>query len=157
MIISKLYEFEYAHIVREAFSKRCKYNYHGHSAKVKVFIGRKKLNKCGMVIDFGELKPIKEFIDLFDHTSLFWEKDKDYIIDFFKNNFDRVLVMKKNTTAENMARLIMKFTSEWLFKYKFDVYCYRVELNETRTGCGIAEENEYDDNDILVYQHKNEY
>jgi 6-pyruvoyltetrahydropterin/6-carboxytetrahydropterin synthase len=156
MLISKIFETETAHIVRDAVSKRCAYTPHGHSYIWKVFIYNKHCQDNGMVLDFKELKFAKDYIDLFDHSMVFWEKEKKEILDFFKNNFDRILIMKKNSTAENMARLINKYISEY-FKNEEGIDCFKVEVNETRTGCGISEYQEYDDNDVLVYQHENLY
>lgn len=102
----------------------------------------------GMVLDFKQLIPIKEFISCFDHATVFWSKEDPVIINFFKKNFKRVLVMKKNTTAENMAKLILKFTQEWLDINNFFCKAYQVDVWETETGCAIA--NDFDEMDILI-------
>ena len=160
MLISKLFETETSHIVREAVSERCKNNIHGHSYLWKVFIETSACQSNGMVLDFKELKPVKDFIDLFDHTTVFWAKEDTKIINFFKDNFDRILIMQKNPTAENMARLVCKFTNDWLLSIpnaNYQVYtCTRVEVNETRTGCGISS-GDYDVEDILTYTYSNLY
>lgn len=155
MKILKTFETETAHIVRDAVSERCKYNVHGHSYRWEVSITSGHfVQPNGMVLDFKELKPIKEFIDLFDHATVFWSEEDFKIIDFFRDNFKRVLVMEKNTTAENMARLLFKFTSNWLHvNYNGrEIFVDHVGVWETRTGCGIAEE--FDERDILVYTHE---
>jgi len=158
MEISKLFETETAHIVRGAYSKRCAYNIHGHSYRWVIFLSG-KCQKDGMIIDFGNLNFIKEFIDLFDHAIVFGEDEEKEILDFFKKKFDRIIVMKKNPTAENMARLVMKFVDEY-FLSKL-IYCSKVEVFETRKGRAITSRNnfggEYDENDILVYKHDNRY
>jgi len=155
MKILKTFETETAHIVRDAVSERCKFNIHGHSYKWEVVISSGPLTQLnGMVLDFKELKPIKEFIDLFDHATVFWSRESPIVIDFFKDHFKRVLVMRKNPTAENMARLIMKYVTSWLFDNnhtKHGVFIDEVKVWETRTGCGIAEE--FDSDDVLDYRH----
>lgn len=150
MRISKKFITETSHIVREAVSLRCRNSIHGHSYLWIVSI-EGELNGAGMVLDFKELSPVKQFIDLFDHASVFWSKEDSEIVDFFKCHFDRVLVMKKNPTAENMARLVFCSAQDWFIAKKLDVKVAQVDVWETATGCGIA--NECDENDILIYTH----
>jgi len=154
-IIKKKFTTETSHIVRGAVSERCLYNIHGHSYKWFVAI-EGNIQDNGMVLDFKELQPIKEFIDLFDHATVFWRKEEQEIIDFFMQKFHRVHIMYKNTTAENMARLVFKFTQDWLDSlpkaasppYSLNIKPSYVEVWETETGCAIA--SECDSNDILV-------
>lgn len=142
--IKKQYETETCHIVRNASSIRCKNSMHGHSYKWFISIyGPVKDN--GMVIDFIDLKPVKDFIDQFDHSTVFWDKEDYKIVEFFKKHFERVLVMKKNCTAENMATLVHKFVTDWLSNNDYSV---TVEVFETRTGSAIA--INHDVNDILI-------
>ena len=143
--IIKRYESETAHIVRNAVSDRCKYNIHGHSYIWEVELLGEIQQKTGMVLDFKQLEPIKLFIDKFDHSTVFWLGEDPAIIDFFKQNFQRVLVMQKNCTAENMARLVFEFTKTWLLNFFPDVKILTVRVWETRTGSSIT--NESDPND----------
>ncbi len=151
MKIQKKFTTETAHIVREASSIRCKNNIHGHSYTWIVTI-QGGLDHAGMIIDFKDLKPIKDFIDLFDHATVFWSKEPDCeILAFFQDKFSRVLIMKQNPTAENMARSLFKFTKDWLQKDYPTLSVAEVAVWETATGCGIA--TECNGNDILVYTH----
>ena len=44
---------------------------HGHNYKVRVSVAEQKLNKQGMVIDFGELKQeLKKILEILDHSFL---------------------------------------------------------------------------------------
>ena len=151
--IIKTFKTETAHIVRGAVSERCKYNVHGHSYVWEVGIeGPVKTN--GMVLDFKELQPIKEFIDKFDHAMVLWNsEDKDFI-NFFMTNCKRVLVMYENTTAENMAALVFKYTRDWLYKCHPEYKCVAVKVHETATGCAKA--NSCREEDILVYCHNDQ-
>ncbi len=155
-MISKTFTTETSHIVRNASSIRCAENIHGHSYRWIVYI-KGHLQQNGMVIDFTDLKPIKEFIDLFDHATVFWKEENEDIIRFFKSNFCRVIVMNKNCTAENMARVVLKFSIDWLRKNYPNCWLDKVEVWETATGCGIAKWEDrlpdYDD-DILTYIHE---
>jgi|APSaa5957512622_1039677.scaffolds.fasta_scaffold96352_2 6-pyruvoyltetrahydropterin/6-carboxytetrahydropterin synthase len=157
MVISKTYKTETAHIVRNAYSTRCKFNVHGHSYKWIVHIRGEVNKKTGMVIDFGNLKSVKQFIDQFDHTMVLWKDDDPDFIQFFKSNVKRLIIMNKNTTAENMAALVYKFVDSWLkeeympktyveMEYRVD----KVEVWETETGRAIAAS--CDENDTITYK-----
>ena len=147
--ISKTYKTETAHIVRNAFSERCKFNVHGHSYKWVVSIKGEVNPESGMVIDFGALKPVKDFIDQFDHSMILWEQDDANFIQFFKNNTKRHIIMKQNTTAENMARLVHQWIDHWLFRIGGELWVDKVEVWETETGSAIATNSSCDD--IIVY------
>lgn len=159
--IKKVFKTETAHIVRNAISERCRFNVHGHSYKWEVIIEGPMDPISGMVLDFKELKVIKEFIDQFDHAMVLWSEDDPNFIKFFMDNTHRVIVMKKNVTAENMARVLHRLVNEWLtFCYcilfkpgtKGQYTCKQVNVWETETGC--AETTESDENDIITYMHK---
>lgn len=149
--IVKELETETAHIVRNAVSERCKFNLHGHSYKWEIAITGEIKKTTGMVLDFKELADIKNAIDRFDHATVFWSEEDPNIITFFQKNFRRVLVMKKNVTAENMARFAHKCVSDWL---GFRGHCEYVRVWETRTGSAIA--SDHDDDDILVSTYEGE-
>lgn len=149
MTIKKIYESETAHIVRKASSERCAYNVHGHSYKYEIMLSNdSNLNNAGMLIDFGDLKGIKYFIDLFDHSMILWEEEEKKIKEFFLTNFNRVLIMRENPTAENMARLLVGYIKGWLENWdlSFDV---KVGVWETRTG--YAEASDSTGNDIISH------
>lgn len=147
--ISKIFKTETAHIVRNAISKRCKFNVHGHSYKWIVTIKGPINPETGMVLDFKELKPIGNFIDNFDHAMVLWGEDNPEFIDFFIKNTQRHLIMKKNPTAENMASLVHKFVVDWLTtNYGHEYFCKQIEVWETETG--KATSTSHDGYDILL-------
>ena len=160
MKIEKTFKSETSHIVRNAVSERCAHSEHGHSYEYQVVIEGSVNDDTGMVLDFKELKPIKEFIDKFDHASVLWDREPKEFKDFFLKEFRRVIIMKKNCTAECMASLIHKFTQDWLDarfrmtnKYGTIPYkCVEVRVHETETGCAIADAS--DENDICTYIHE---
>jgi len=150
-IITKQYVTETAHIVRNAVSERCKYNIHGHSYTFEVGIIGDINPKTGMVIDFKEFGPIKAYIDKFDHAMVLWASDFDYILDFFTNNFKRVIIMSKNCTAENMAKLIHRELKAMLVEKDIPAQVQTVKVWETATSCAIAIDS--DDTDITEFMH----
>ncbi len=143
---------ETSHIVRRAFSKRCRESIHGHEYFWEIGI-KGFVQDDGMVIDFGRLGEIKKFIDKFDHATGLWKGDSDKVLNFFQEEFVRVLIMRKNTTAENMARLAHRFVGEWLEAQNVKgLEVSHVRVWETLTGSAIATSS--DENDILEFVHK---
>lgn len=63
---------------------------HGHSYRVEIVLASERLDERGFIVDYGELKPLKEMLDLhFDHRHL-----NDFI---------------EQPTAENIARTLYEF------------------------------------------------
>lgn len=152
-VIIKKFKTETAHIVRNAFTKRCQ-TLHGHSGLWELYVNGPISEETGMVIDFKALQPIKDLIDKFDHSTVLWSKEEETIKYFFLNNFSRILITNKNCTAENMARLVLKYSNE-IIKENFgkEYSVVKVKLWETESGC--AEATEYDENDIFSYEQLN--
>ena len=107
MIIRKLYRFEASHIVRNCSSDRCKYSVHGHSFRCELFLSADRLDRGQMVYDFGLLKGrVKDFLDGFDHATLFWEKDSPAYIRAMKDQSKRWVQLPVSPTAEQLTRVI---------------------------------------------------
>lgn len=142
--IVKTYVTETAHIVREAVSERCKYNIHGHSYTWEIIITG-PIQENGMVLDFKQLKPIKDFIDNFDHACVFWSKEDPEILNFFLDKFKRVIIMEKNCTAENMSRIVHALVVD---KFLGNNKSFKVSVRvwETATGSAISNESNSTDN-----------
>jgi 6-pyruvoyltetrahydropterin/6-carboxytetrahydropterin synthase len=119
---TKIFTFDSAHKL-EDYDGDCKY-LHGHTYKLEVTV-RGKRDKCGMVIDFKDLKSAvkEEVISVLDHRYL------NDIFDF-------------NPTCENMV--------EWIFE-KLDLKLsvgesklQKIVLWETPTSFATLEREEYD-------------
>ena len=108
------------------------------------------LDDSGMVKDFGDLGKIKEAIDAFDHTMVFWGEESEDIVGFFIKHFNRVLVMRKNPTAENMAHYMFQQVSLILHSEP-RVKVKRVIVRETTTGRAVAYDST--DHDQLIVCH----
>ena len=81
--------FSGAHQLR-GYKGKCE-NLHGHNWKVSVTVSSSRLDKTGMVIDFGILKAgLRELLNRLDHAYL-------NEIPWFKKN---------NPTSENVAKFI---------------------------------------------------
>jgi len=145
--IVKTYITETAHIVREAISERCKHNIHGHSYTWEILITG-PIQQNGMVLDFKQLKPIKEFIDHFDHSCVFWSKEEPEILEFFLDKFKRVIIMNKNCTAENMARVVHALVVD---KFLNNNKNFKVSVRVWETATGSAISNESDPSDSCTF------
>jgi len=112
MQIVKKFDLEMAHIVRNAWSKRCSKSIHGHTYTVEVVLERSDqgmFDDGQMVIDFGLVKKhIGPFIDSFDHATMLWAKDEDpELVNFFKDHFDRVIVCNQSSSCEMMSAILL--------------------------------------------------
>lgn len=149
MKIRKLYRIESAHIVIDAVSRRCSHSTHGHSGVIEVFLKSNKLDKAGMIYDFGAFKKtIGSFIDMFDHSTHLWDKDDPKRINFFKEMNERWIILPCNPTAENYCVLFKDCINQILRKYtKYTneegfVTCSGVRYHETTTGYAESDESD---------------
>jgi 6-pyruvoyltetrahydropterin/6-carboxytetrahydropterin synthase len=107
MIIRKLYRFEAAHIVRNCSSDRCKYSIHGHSFRCELQLSADRLDRGQMVYDFGLMKShVKDFLDGFDHSTLFWDKESPAYASSMKKHSKRWVSLPVSPTAEQLSRVI---------------------------------------------------
>lgn len=98
--IRSLYEFEAAHRQHGDPSK-CGF-LHGHNWVAEVIIDG-YTNPLGYVVDF---KDIKEAINILDHKTLLVEGDP--LIKILQDAGQRVYVLPKNPTCENVAEFLTK-------------------------------------------------
>ena len=161
MLIRKSFKFEMAHIVRRAWSKRCSANVHGHSYVVECFLqgGSRILDNAQMVIDFGVVKELfNDLVDSFDHSLCLWDvKENKKLIKFAKANFERVIVLPFNPSAEmqatffcNMFNLLLRLNRKGEVAPPIDtngahpdVFVKSVRLHETVTGYAEADMGDY--------------
>ena len=97
--LTKQFDFEMAHALMN-YDGHCK-NIHGHSYKLYITVEGEpnpdeKSSKCGMVMDFGDLKKIV-IIDKYDHALVLNEKAA------FENTLGTKLIKTSfQPTCENM-------------------------------------------------------
>jgi 6-pyruvoyltetrahydropterin/6-carboxytetrahydropterin synthase len=141
MIIRKLYRFEAAHIVRNCSSDRCKYSLHGHSFRCELQLWADRLDRGQMVYDFGLLKRhVKDFLDGFDHATLFWERESADFRRSIERHSRRWVRLPVSPTAEQLSRVI--FVAARALLSNTDrangdeaARVHSVILHETETGC----------------------
>ena len=145
MIVRKLWRFEGAHIQRNCGLQRKSHSIHGHSAQIEVFLTSDKLDRGGMVVDFGLLKgPINDFIDSFDHTLSLWSKDNSEFIKQQLNWSDRWVKMPVSPSAENYALMFLFIIDKIIQNTTFNngegnVKVIAVRYHETVTGYAEAD------------------
>jgi len=90
--VKTICRFSAAHRLIEPYQGKCN-QLHGHTWKVEVVMKSSKLDNCGMVVDFKEIKNI---VDSFDHR---------YLNDFISQ-----------PTAENIAKILFNKIKVKFFK-----------------------------------------
>ena len=124
---TRLIRFCYGHRLL-GYAGKCRFP-HGHNGLVEVTVGRSRLDRLGMVMDFEEIKSkIQGWVDgALDHKMLLNEKDP--LVAVLRKMGDPVVTMKGNPTAENIARIILGQAR----RRKLPVLCVR--LWETPNSC----------------------
>jgi 6-pyruvoyltetrahydropterin/6-carboxytetrahydropterin synthase len=82
---------------------------HGHNGKIVIALSSDKLDKRGMVHDFGDIKDIvQKWVDeQLDHKMIL-RKD-DTLAKILKDLKEPYFLMEENPTAENLAKLVFDF------------------------------------------------
>lgn len=85
---------------------------HGHNARAVITLAGAVLDSRGILVDFAEIKDrLQRWIDEnLDHNMLLCAEDP--ILPVLRDLGERVFVMDRNPTAENIARLIFLKASE---------------------------------------------
>lgn len=140
MLITKIFNVESAHIVRNCTSKRCAHSIHGHSAKIEVTFEATQLDNAQMVMDFGLMSnEIKKFIDSMDHCYLLCKYDNPEFKEFIKKSCDRWIELPFNPSAEMLSMFVMWGVSSILQEMIFNngekpISVYSVKYHETASG-----------------------
>jgi 6-pyruvoyltetrahydropterin/6-carboxytetrahydropterin synthase len=93
-----------------------------------------------MVFDFGLLKKhVKDFLDGFDHSTLFWEKESKAYMTAMKSQSRRWVQLPVSPTAEQLTRVIFVAAQTLLdltdrVNGDESARLYSVILHETETG-----------------------
>jgi 6-pyruvoyltetrahydropterin/6-carboxytetrahydropterin synthase len=102
--VAREIEFCYGHRLLN-YEGKCRH-LHGHNGRAVIVLEGPKLDDRGMLVDFGEIKKhVQKWIDdNIDHTMLL--RADDPLLPVLRERGERVFVMERNPTAENIARLI---------------------------------------------------
>ena len=135
--ITKKFRFEAAHALY-GHDGKCK-NIHGHNYNLFVtVIGIPIKNisnvKCGMVMDFGDLKEIvnNEIIEKFDHSVIFNKNTPhEKLANDLVNDGHKVVMADYQPTIEEM---VMDFANKISSKLPDDIKLHSLKLEETETS-----------------------
>ena len=135
--ITKKFRFEAAHALY-GYDGKCK-NIHGHNYNLFVTVIGVPVNnssnvKCGMVMDFGDLKKIvnSEIIEKFDHSVIFNKNSphKELADELIKNGH-KVILANYQPTIEEM---IVDFAKRISSKLPAEIKLHSLRLEETETS-----------------------
>jgi 6-pyruvoyltetrahydropterin/6-carboxytetrahydropterin synthase len=107
--VSKSVAFCYGHRLLN-YDGKCRH-LHGHNARAVITLESDRLDECGMVKDFSEVKRLVwTWLDReIDHTMLLHEDDP--ILPLLQDAGERVKIMTENPTAEAIARKIFEYVA----------------------------------------------
>ena len=102
--VSREIQFCYGHRLLN-YAGKCRH-LHGHNGRVLITLEAPELDDKGMLVDFTEIKRhVQAWVDEnLDHNMLLHRDDP--ILPLLQERDERVFVMDRNPTAENIARLI---------------------------------------------------
>ena len=135
--ITKQFSFETAHALY-GYDGKCK-NVHGHSYHLDVTVIGEPITdrnnaKCGMVLDFGDLKVIvkSEVVDRVDHAILL-NKDSPHLelAEYLKSSGHNVVLVDYQPTSENM---ISDFAQRISSQLPSHIKLHSLKLRETGTA-----------------------
>ena len=128
--ISKTFTFEAAHRLVLGYKGKC-LNNHGHSGEVTITMVGSKLDSKSMLIDFEELKILKEWLmESFDHATLLYKEDP--FLDYLKKEGHKVFIMENNPTSESLGAVILE-KAQLLFNNE-ECRVKKIEVGETCTS-----------------------
>ncbi|MFR9660853.1 MAG: 6-carboxytetrahydropterin synthase [Rikenellaceae bacterium] len=144
--LTKEFTFEAAHAL-ENYDGACR-QIHGHSYRLFVTVkGEPKSDtsdpKCGMVVDFGELKRVvnEQIISEHDHAFVMRRSERSaLIVEALKGSFKNIILVDYQPTCENMLYDFAERISRHL---PDGVALHSLRLHETATSFAewFAEDN----------------
>lgn len=145
--LTKLFTFEAAHAL-DGYDGKCRH-IHGHSYRLSVTVKGTPLSdendpKCGMTLDFGELKRIvnEHIVDKFDHSLVVHRTDEadDEWLAPLDERFGNIIVTSYRPTCENM---LVDFAARLQSALPEGVTLHSMKMYETATSCAewYAEDN----------------
>lgn len=131
-IIEKEFAWDSAHCLQGLPQGHKCQRLHGHSYRATVVLRGTQLNEVGFVVDYGELSPVKDFIDQnWDHKFIASSEEQ---LERFSVPSNEAFVLGRQTSAENMAQFLFD-------KFKGQFPLYEVRISETPKTWAIYREN----------------
>jgi 6-pyruvoyltetrahydropterin/6-carboxytetrahydropterin synthase len=102
--------FCYGHRLRD-YAGKCRH-LHGHNGRVEVEVSADRLDRRGMVVDFGDIKDrLQSWIDSHLDHQMILRRD-DPLVPHFKKVKKPFYLLDDNPTAENIAKEIFRVARE---------------------------------------------
>ncbi len=135
--LTKEFSFEAAHAL-EGYDGACR-EIHGHSYRLFVTVKGEPLTdlshpKCGMVMDFGELKRIvnEQIISPLDHAFVMRRSPQgESAKEAMKGVFSNIILVEYQPTCENM---LAEFAKRIISQLPSGVELHSLKLHETATS-----------------------
>ncbi len=135
--LTKEFSFESAHAL-DGYDGLCR-EIHGHSYRLFVTIKGEPSQcesnpKCGMVMDFGDLKRIvnSEIIDRLDHSFVLRNSEQNVELQrVFSAKFEKIVLVEYQPTCENM---LADFAERLRRRLPEGVELHSLRLHETATS-----------------------
>ncbi len=135
--LTKEFTFESAHAL-EGYDGACR-EIHGHSYRLFVTVVGEPIEdaqspKCGMVMDFGDLKRIvgEQIISRLDHSFVLRSSERnDSIIEGLATHFSNIITVDYQPTCENM---LYDFAERISSHMPAGVKLFSLRLHETATS-----------------------
>lgn len=109
---------------------------HGYALSFKFHFGGDTLDARNWVVDFGSLRPLKEYIEsMFDHTLLVASDDpkREHLLKLGELGLAKVREVEASG-CEAIADMLYKYVNSILlpsYSMHNDVWCFKVEVRET--------------------------
>lgn len=102
--VTREFDFCYGHRLLN-YEGKCRH-LHGHNGRAVITLEARELDERGMLVDFTDIKTtVQRWVDdNLDHNLILSREDP--ILPVLQARGERVFVMDRNPTAENIARLI---------------------------------------------------
>ncbi len=135
--LTKEFSFESAHAL-EGYDGSCR-EIHGHSYRLFVTVVGEPIEdisnpKCGMVMDFGQLKQVvnEQIISRLDHSFVLRNTERtSKIMEGLSAHFKNVVIVDYQPTCENM---LADFAARISPKLPTGVSLFSLKLHETATS-----------------------
>lgn len=135
--LTKEFSFESAHAL-EGYDGKCRH-IHGHSYRLYVTIIGEPVTdpanpKCGMVMDFGELKALvnEEVVEPMDHAFVMRRTESANAVDeLLREGFGNVVLVDYQPTCENM---LADFAARIARRLPEGIKLYALKMYETATS-----------------------
>ncbi len=145
--LTKEFSFESAHAL-EGYDGACR-EVHGHSYRLFVTVKGNPIEdptsaKCGMVIDFGDLKRVvnEQIINRLDHSFVMRRSPQaEQLAEVMSAQFSKVILVDYQPTCENM---LSDFAARIAPRLPQGVKIHSLKLHETATSYAewYAEDNQ---------------